>query len=66
MAASMTTTVGTVHGGILARLGSPKYWDYSCRRYPDPQRDLKIRSPSTIWEMIYGLYRGHNGFIQGI
>ena len=32
--------------------------------YPDPQRDLKIRSPRTIWEImdyiavIMGLYRG--------
>ena len=29
----------------------------------DPQRDLNIRSPRTIWEIIKGLYRGYNGSI---
>ena len=38
--------------------------------YPDPQRDLKIRSPRTIWELykdyigvLMGLYRGSNLWI---
>ena len=37
---------------------------------PDPQRDLRIRSPRTIWEIIrdyggviMGLYRGSNFWI---
>ena len=44
---------GVLHGVISLAMSS----------YPDPQRDLKIRSPRTIWEIILGLYRGYNGFI---
>ena len=31
--------------------------------FPDPQKDLKIRSPRSIGEIIQGLYRGYNGSI---
>ena len=33
------------------------------RMCPDPQKDPKIRSPRTIWEIEKGLYRGDNGSI---
>ena len=35
----------------------PRFW----QDHPDPQKDLKIRSPRTIGGVIYGLYRGYNG-----
>ena len=33
--------------------------------YPDPQKDLRIRSPRTVGGIIYGLCRGYDGSIQG-
>ena len=31
-------------------------------RYPDPERDLKIRAPRRLWGIIWGLYSDYYGF----
>ena len=54
-----------MQGDLNCLIGVGGCFDLAC--YPDPQRDLKIRSPRTIWEcfkdyigVIMGLYRGSN------